>query len=278
MILLDGKKIKKERLIDLKDKISKCDRLLTLAVIQVGNDEASNVYVAQKEKTALLLGCKFLHIKFDIDEKENTILNKIDELNNDKEVDGILVQMPLPKSLNSSIIQNRISYVKDVDGLTDINAGKLVHNKECMIPCTPLGILELLNYYNILIKGKHVVVVGRSNLVGKPVASLMLNNDATVTITHSHTTNLSDITKTADILIVAAGQKDLINSSMVKEDSVIIDVGINRCDGKLYGDVNFDDVSKIASAITPVPGGVGQVTVLELFENLYKAHMNNVKK
>ena len=170
------------------------------------------------------------------------------------------------------MVQNRVLQNKDVDGLTDINMGLLSHNKDSLVPCTPYGIMELLKYYNISIEGKHVVIVGRSNLVGKPLASLMLNNNATVTVCHSYTKNLESITKTADILVVAAGKKGLITGEMIKDGAIVVDVGINRIDGKLYGDVDFESVKDKVSAITPVPNGVGQMTVLELFNNLYKAY------
>ena len=272
MNILNGKVIKEEKIINLKERISKLDRKLCLAVIQVGNDEASNVYVSHKEKMALLLGCNFNLYKFDDNVDTSTILTKIDELNSDSLVDGILIQMPLPKEIDTDMVQNRVLKNKDVDGLTDINMGLLAHNKDSLVPCTPLGIMELLKYYNISVEGKHVVIVGRSNLVGKPLASLMLNNNATVTVCHSFTKDLEGITKTADILVVAAGKKDLIKKNMVKDNAVVIDVGINRIDGKLYGDVDFDSVKDKVSAITPVPNGVGQMTVLELYNNLYKAY------
>ncbi len=272
MFLLDGRKVKEVGLENLKSKLAKLDKTLTLAVIQIGNDPASNIYVSNKNKTATKLGCNFIHIKFDETVEEKEVLEKIDELNYDEDIDGILVQMPIPKHLNETLIQNRVKSYKDVDGLTDINAGLLVHNKDSLISCTPHGILTLLNYYDIKISKKHVVIVGRSNLVGKPLINLMLNNDATVTVCHSKTENLSDITKTADILIVAVGRPNFIKEDMVKDGVVVVDVGINRVDDKIVGDVDFDSVSKKVSAITPVPGGVGQMTILELFNNLYKAY------
>ena len=272
MFLLDGRKVKEVGLENLKSKLAKLDKTLTLAVIQIGNDPASNIYVSNKNKTATKLGCNFIHIKFDETVEEKEVLEKIDELNYDENIDGILVQMPIPKHLNETLIQNRVKSYKDVDGLTDINAGLLVHNKDSLISCTPHGILTLLNYYDIKISKKHVVIVGRSNLVGKPLINLMLNNDATVTVCHSKTENLSDITKTADILIVAVGRPNFIKEDMVKDGAVVVDVGINRVDDKIVGDVDFDSVSKKVSAITPVPGGVGQMTILELFNNLYKAY------
>ena len=272
MFLLDGRKVKEVGLENLKSKLAKLDKTITLAVIQIGNDQASNIYVSNKNKTATKLGCNFIHIKFDETVEEKEVLEKIDELNYDEDIDGILVQMPIPKHLNETLIQNRVKSYKDVDGLTDINAGLLVHNKDSLISCTPHGILTLLNYYDIKISKKHVVIVGRSNLVGKPLINLMLNNDATVTVCHSKTENLSDITKTADILIVAVGRPNFIKEDMVKDGAVVVDVGINRVDDKIVGDVDFDSVSKKVSAITPVPGGVGQMTILELFNNLYKAY------
>lgn len=277
MTILDGKKIKQDKLLELKKEISSLKRKPGIAVIQVGNDSASNVYVKNKEKTANELGCVFSHISFKEDVLEEDILVKIDELNNDESIDGIIVQMPLPKHLNTSIIQNRVSKNKDIDGLTDINAGLLFHNKDCFIPCTPKGIVEMLKYYNIEIKGKHVVIVGRSELVGRPLMSLMLNQNATVTICHSYTNNLQNITKQADILICAVGKKHIISEFMVKDGAVVIDVGINRENDKLYGDVDFEEVSHVASYITPVPGGVGQMTVLTLYQNLIKAYRLNNK-
>jgi len=276
MTILEAKKIKEEKIKELKKEIESLKRKPGIAVIQVGSDSASNVYVKNKEKTSLELGCKFSHIKFSEDASEDEIISKIEELNNDNTVDGIIVQMPLPKHLNTSKIQNKVLPSKDIDGLTDINAGLLFHNKESLVPCTPKGIVEMLKYYNIEIKGKHVVIVGRSELVGRPLMSLMLNNNATVTICHSYTNNLSEITKNADILIVAVGKKYMIKKSMVKDGVVIIDVGINREEGKLYGDVDFENIKEMCSYITPVPGGVGQMTVLSLYQNLLEAYkMNN---
>ncbi|MBQ1812636.1 MAG: bifunctional 5,10-methylenetetrahydrofolate dehydrogenase/5,10-methenyltetrahydrofolate cyclohydrolase [Bacilli bacterium] len=275
MQILDGKKIKQEKIEELKKEISTLKRKPGLAVIQVGDNPASNVYVSNKEKTGLELGCNFEYIKFPEDVQEDLILATIDRLNDDMSIDGIIVQLPLPEHLNKEKIQNRVCHKKDVDGLTDINAGLLMHNKDCLVPCTPNGILEILKYYDISVSGKNVVIVGRSELVGRPMFSLMLNNNATVTICHSYTSNLKDITKTADILIVAVGKKHMITSSMVKEGAVVIDVGINRVDGKIYGDVNYEEVKDICSYITPVPGGVGQMTVLSIYQNLLKAYKNN---
>lgn len=275
MTILDGKRIKDDKLKELKKEISLLERKPGIAVIQVGNENASNIYIKNKKRIALELGCNFSLIKFDEDVSEDEILVKIDELNADENIDGILVQMPIPNHLNTSVIKNRVSYRKDIDGLTDINAGFLAHNKDSLIPCAPKGIMEILKYYNIDVKGKHVVIVGRSELVGRPLMGLMLNNNATVTICHSYTSNLSNITKMADILVVAVGKKGIIDSSMVKDGVIVIDVGINMENGKLCGDVDFDTVKDKCSYIAPVPGGVGQMTVLSLYQNLLKAYRLN---
>lgn len=274
MELLDGKVVKAKLLEDLKDKINKLDTKLGLTVIQVGEDPASSVYVRQKNKMAESLGFNFNHIKLDENIKEEELLNIIEELNNDDNVDGILVQMPIPNHLNAKKVQNTILPCKDVDGLTDINMGRLSHNIDSLVPCTPMGIIDLLKYYNIDISGKNVVIIGRSDLVGKPLASLMTNNDATVTLCHSKTKNLSFYTKNADILVAAIGRANFIKKEDVKDGAIIVDVGINRMeDGKLCGDVLFEEVKDKTSYITPVPGGVGQMTVAELGYNTYKAHI-----
>lgn len=272
MILLDGKEVKSKILDDVKTNVSKLDKKLGLTVIQIGEDSASSVYVRQKEKMALEVGYNFDHIKLSSSVSMNEVLEIIDRLNADDLVDGILVQMPIPKHLDAKVIQNRISPFKDVDGLTDINAGKLVHNIDTLVPCTPLGIMDILAYYKIDVEGSFVVIVGRSDLVGKPMYNLMVNHNATVTMCHSKTKNLASITKKADILIVAVGKPKMITKDMVKRGSVIIDVGINRVDGKLCGDVDYDNVVDKVKYITPVPGGVGQTTVAELGNNVYKAY------
>ena len=274
MKLLDGKEVKLKILEDLKQKLLNLNEKLGLVVIQIGNDPASDVYVRQKKKMAEDLGYNFNHINLDENVNEDEILAIIDKLNNDDMVDGILVQMPIPSALNVKRIQNAILPYKDVDGLTDINIGKLVHNEDSLVACTPMGIIDLLDYYNIDIEGKNVVIIGRSDLVGKPLASLMINRNATVTLCHSKTINLDFYTKNADILVVAIGKPNFIKKDNVKEGVIIIDVGINRMtNGMLCGDVDFDNVKDKASYITPVPGGVGQMTVAELALNTYKAHM-----
>lgn len=272
--LLDGKVVKTMALEGLKKLVNEIERPLGLTVIQVGDNASSNIYIKQKRKMAEFLEFNFNHIKLEDDVTLEEILKIIDELNNDEEVDGILVQMPVPEHLDSKVIQNAINPLKDVDGLTDINMGKLVHKKECLVPCTALGIMELLNYYNISVTSKNVVVVGRSDLVGRPVAELLINSSATVTLCHSKTKDLASITRGADILIVAVGKSRLITKDMVKDGAVVIDVGINKLeDGSLCGDVDFENVKDKCSYITPVPGGVGQMTVLELGFNTYKAYL-----
>lgn len=274
MKLLDGNKVKKKVLTDLKKELRNIDKKLGVAVIQIGNDPASDIYLKQKEKMAKELNYNFKHYHLSDTVEEYVVLEMIKFLNMDDSIDGILVQMPIPKHLNIKNIQNQIDSKKDVDGLTDINAGKLVQNIDALIPCTPVGIMDMLSYYKLNLSGKNVTIVGRSDLVGKPLASLMTNKDATVTLCHSKTNNLKEYTKLADILIVAVGKPNFITKKYIKEGAIVIDVGINRLeDGTLCGDVNFDDVKDKVSYITPVPGGVGQITVAELGKNIYKAYM-----
>lgn len=274
MELLDGKKVKLEKLELLKKKILELDDKVGLAVIQIGDDSASNVYVKQKANMANTLGYYFEHIKLDEDVAEEEVLALIEKLNLDDKIDGVLIQMPIPKHLDSKKIQNAVEPFKDVDGLTDVNMGRLSHNVDSLVPCTPSGVMTLLEYYGIEVLSKNVVIVGRSDLVGKPLASLMLNENATVTVCHSKTKDLKKFTQQADILVVAVGKANLIDASYVKEGAVVIDVGINRLkDGSLCGDVDFESVKDVSSYLTPVPGGVGQMTVYELGNNTYKAKM-----
>ena len=277
MTLLDGREVRKKLLDDLKNKLDKLDRRLGLTVIQIGSSDSSNIYVKQKEKLAIELGYKFNCIKLDDNVREDDVLSLIDELNDDCNVDGILIQLPIPDNLDSRKVLDRISSKKDVDGLTCINAGRLICNKECLIPGTALGIMDIFSYYNIDVSGKRIVIVGRSDLVGKPMFSILSNTNATVTLCHSKTKNLESITSKADILIVAVGVAKLITKDMVKKECVIIDAGINVINGKLCGDVDYDNVVDIASYITPVPYGVGQVTTVELLYNVYRAYELNKK-
>lgn len=273
MVEMKGKDFREKNLPKLRKKIEKLGVQLGLVVIQVGEDEASKVYVKQKEKLALELGYNFVHKKYKEDVTNEKIINYIKKLNKDDSIDGIIVQMPLPKHLDTELIQNTINPLKDVDGLTYINAGKLVQDVPALVPCTPKGIIDLLDDFKIELEGKNVVVIGRSILVGKPMANLLVNRNATVTLCHSHTSDIKQYTKNADIVIVAVGKAGFLTGDMVKKDVVVIDVGINRIDGKLYGDVDFEKVSKKASYITPVPGGVGPMTVYELMNNVYEAHI-----
>jgi len=278
-MVLDGKELSGQVKTQIKNDVKTYMIKPCLAVIQIGDDPASNVYIKAKEKACNEVGIYFKHIKYADDVKEKEVINKIVELNNDEYVNGILLQLPIPEKYNTERIINYIARNKDVDGLTDINVGKLINNKKCLVSCTPQGIMELLNHYNIELEGKNVVIVGRSNLVGKPLISLFLNRNATVTICHSKTKDLQNHTTQADILVVAVGKKHFITEDMVKDDAVVIDVGINREDGNLYGDVDFDNVKKKASHITPVPGGVGPMTVAMLLKNVNECYkkMNTSK-
>lgn len=272
MKLLSGKELRDIKINELKNKLNKLDKKLTLAIISVDNDEASLVYVKQKRIMAEELNINLI-VKHFINTSNEEVINYINDLNKDNNVNGIIVQLPLPEYLNKELILNTIDYKKDVDGLTLINSGKLSQGLDCIIPCTPKGIIDLIDYYNINIKGKNIVVIGRSNLVGRPIASLLTSKDATVTITHSKTHNLKELCKEAEILIVATGKCKLINKEYVKDGAIIIDVGIHNINGKICGDVDFDSVKDIVSYITPVPGGVGPMTVYELFNNVYEAYI-----
>ncbi|MCS7164139.1 MAG: bifunctional methylenetetrahydrofolate dehydrogenase/methenyltetrahydrofolate cyclohydrolase FolD [Thermodesulfovibrio sp.] len=280
--IIDGKslalKIKEELKKDvqeLKNKgINPC-----LAVILVGDNKASQKYVSFKEKTCKELEIQSLVFKFDENIDETSLLNLIDELNNDPNVNGILVQLPLPKHLNQNIILEKINPLKDVDGFTPFCLGRLLNDNPLFIPCTPKGVIRMLDEYKIPLEGKQAVVIGRSVIVGKPLSLLLLKRNATVTICHSKTFNLPEITKNADILCVAVGKENFINSNMIKEGAVIIDIGINVTkSGKVVGDVNFDEVRQKASYITPVPGGVGPMTIAMLMENtIYAAKLQQRK-
>lgn len=267
-IILDGKKLRDKIFENLKQRLNNMSEKPTLAVILVGENPASQIYVRNKKKTAENLGINSIVINYPADISEKILLDKIQELNNDNKITAILVQLPLPKHIDKFKIIDAIAPEKDVDGLTPYNSGKLFSGEEPYVyPCTPKGILLLLDEYNIELEGKHVVVIGRSNLVGKPVAQMLLNRNATVTMCHSHTKNLSDITKTADIVVSAVG-KNIIGEKMLKSDCVVVDVGIFKdINGKICGDVDFTSASKIAAYISPVPGGVGPMTIASLMLN-----------
>jgi methylenetetrahydrofolate dehydrogenase (NADP+)/methenyltetrahydrofolate cyclohydrolase len=269
--ILDGKKLSLKIQEELAEKIAKLDVKPHLVVILVGEDPASQLYVGMKEKTALKIGLKSTVLKYPENTEEKVILDKIAELNNDNDVTAILVQVPLPKQISEQKIIQAIVPSKDVDGITAENIGKISIGLEpYAYPCTPLGIMKLLEEYNIDIEGKHAVVVGRSNILGKPMAQMILNKNATVTICHSRTKNLAEITKTADILIAAVGKPKIITKDMIKPDCVVIDAGTSKVDGKTVGDVDFENVSASTSYITPVPGGVGPMTIAYLMQNTYE--------
>lgn len=243
-----------------------------LAVIIVGDDAASRTYVNNKKKACEVTGITSKEIALPEDTTTEQLLDVIDELNNDYSVHGILCQLPVPKHIDEKRIIAAISPQKDVDAFHATNVGRLVQGVQSFQPCTPAGVIVLMDYYGLPIEGKHCVIIGRSNIVGKPLSMLILQRNGTVTVTHSKTENLSEITKTADILISAVGKANFVTADMVKEGAVVIDVGINRnADGKLCGDVDFDAVEKKASFITPVPGGVGPMTVAMLMENTVTA-------
>lgn len=280
--IIDGKVVADEILSIAKDTMDLYSlNDICLHVIQVGDDPASSTYIRNKERACEKVGIQSVTHHIDEDVEKHEIINLINELNNDDSVTGILVQLPLPNKFNDMDvfeITNAVKYIKDVDGFTAMNTGLLslsgIGNGTNIVPCTPFGILSMLKTYHIETNGKHCVIVGRSDIVGKPMAQLMLNEDATVTVCHSHTQNLKEICKQADILICAIGKPMFFDEEYVKEGAVVIDAGINRLDnGKLCGDVNFDVVSEIASDITPVPGGVGKTTVAALMLNCVQAKM-----
>lgn len=273
MILLDGKSLSAKIKDELKGNINSYVQTPILAVITIGDDTASEVYVKNKRKACEYVGMSFLHLDYASCVKEEVVIKKIKQLNKDKSINGIILQLPIPDNFNVSKIINTIDPSKDVDGLTNTQAGKLIQNEKCLMPCTPKGIMEILKEYKIELEGKHVVIVGRSILVGKPLMLECINKNATVTLCHSKTRDLKSYTKDADILIVAAGKKHLINKTMIKKGSVIIDVGINREEGKLFGDVN-PNVEEVCGYLTPVPGGVGPMTVAMLLKNTFEAYKN----
>ena len=275
MVLIDGKKVSggirnrlAEEVQELKKKTGKTPGLAT---VLVGDDPASAVYVRNKNKICGELGFQSFEQKLSADTSEEQLLQLVGELNSNKNIHGILVQLPLPDQIDSEKILQAIDPKKDVDGFHPVNVGKLVVGNALLTPCTPTGIIELLDHYDIEISGKHAVIIGRSNIVGKPVSMLLLQRNATITICHSRTQDLEEVTRSADIIVAAVGRANFVTEEMVSEGTVVIDVGINRVDGKLTGDVDFEPVSKKASYITPVPGGVGPMTIALLMENTLKA-------
>ena len=272
--IIDGKAISAAIKDELKKEVAEKKIKAVLAVIQVGNDPASTVYVGNKKKACAYIGIGSRSFELPEETTEEELLKLIDDLNNDDEINGILVQLPVPKHIDEKKITAAISPDKDVDGFHPESVGRLCIGREGFVSCTPAGIIELLKRSNIEIEGKECVVIGRSNIVGKPMALLMLANNATVTVCHSRTKDLASICKRADILIAAVGKPKMITSKYIKEGAVVIDVGINRnAEGKLCGDVCFDEVSKKAKLITPTPGGVGPMTVVSLLKNVCKAYI-----
>ena len=269
--IIDGKKISQEIKDELKIKVEefkKNGKEISLAVILVGNDPASSVYVGNKKKACEYIGIKSLSYELPETTTEAELLELIDKLNNDDSCNGILVQLPLPKTIDEDKVIKAISPLKDVDGFHPQSVGSLLIGQEGFLPCTPAGIIQLLKRSDISIAGKECVVVGRSNIVGKPMSVLLLRENGTVTICHSKTQNLKEVCKRADILVVAIGKPKFINSEYVKEGATVIDVGIHRNENnKLCGDVDYEDVFPVAGAITPVPGGVGPMTIAMLMNN-----------
>lgn len=277
-VILDGKSLSEKILNNLAQKIKNFERKPSLAVILVGENPASQIYVNNKRKTAEKIGITSQVINYPESITEDELLKKIKELNNDETVDAILVQLPLPEHISKTSVMNAISYRKDVDGFTPYNSVQLFFgDKPYAYPCTPKGILLLLKEYNISVEGKHVVVIGRSDIVGKPMSIMMLHENATVTTCHSHTKDLKAVTKTADIVISAVG-KPVVFGDMLKKGCVVVDVGIFKDEnGKLRGDVDFESASKVADYISPVPKGVGPMTIASLMLNtveLYEHHVN----
>lgn len=280
--IIDGKKVSKDIKEEIKSFIekrkSKGLRVPKIVSILVGNDGGSVYYINSQEKVATSLGVNFGKLLLSEEIKEDELINIIENLNKDKGVDGIIMQVPLPKNLNENRIINTISPSKDIDCLTFINQGKLYNGENVFLPCTPNSVVTLLERYNIELEGKNVVVIGRSNIVGKPVAQLLLNKNSTVTICHSRTNNLEDICKKADIIIVAIGKAKFINKKFVNENSIVIDVGTSSLNGKITGDVDFDNVIDEVNMITPVPGGVGALTTTLLIKNSCEALEYNENK
>ena len=279
---IDGRSYAKNLKSSMKEEIIKASekgiRPPSLATILISNDGGSVYYVNNQRKVCEEIGVNFNLVKLDEDTKEDEILKVIDKLNQDNSIDGIMLQVPLPKGLNENLITNRISPDKDVDGLTDLNTGKFYRGEKAFIPCTPRSALELIKSTNCDIKGKKAVVLGRSNIVGKPMFQLLLNENATVTVCHSKTVNLKEVCSEADILVVAIGKPKFVDDSFVKEGAIVIDVGTSSFNGKICGDVDFDKVYNKASHITPVPGGVGALTTTLLVKNTYEAWEKNVCK
>lgn len=279
MIILNGKEYSQKFREELRAKVSalkeKHGVTPGLAVVIIGEDPASKIYVNNKIKGAEAVGIKSVHVCLSEDISQEQAENAVKELALREDIDGIIVQLPLPKKFDTQAILKHIPTEKDVDGLCAENLGKLLVGEDALVSCTPNGIIQLLKGYNVEFSGKHAVVIGRSNMVGKPISALLQKEDCTVTMCHSRTKNIENFTRQADIIVVAIGKANYLKGDMIKDGAVIVDVGINRVDGKLYGDVEFESCSQKASYITPVPGGVGPMTVTMLLYNSYLACIRN---
>lgn len=267
-MILDGKKLRDELLVQYKEKIKEEKLNITLAIILVGNNEASKLYIKNKEKYCTEVGIKVDKYLLDEDTSEDVLINLIKDLNEDKKVTGIILQSPVPDGIDFDKCSGMILPSKDVDGFTKDNVYNLYLNKKSILPCTVKGIIKLLEYYNIEINGKNVAIIGRGNIVGKPLAMALENRNATVSLLHSKTKDLKMFTKDADIVVVACGIPKLLKKEMIKEGSVVIDVGISRVDGKIVGDIDFDNIKDIALFVTPNPGGIGPMTIAMIIDNL----------
>ncbi len=271
-MILDGKKVRNELLSFYEEKIKNESMKICLAIIYVGDDKPSKVYITNKIKYCEKVGIKVILYEMDAKTKEENVIELIEKLNDSKDITGIILQSPVPKEINFSKCSSRINPNKDIDGFTKENLYKLVHSEDGLFPCTSKGIIMLLKYYNVTLAGKNVCIVGRGDIVGKPLIFEMLNNNATVTVCHSQTKNISELTKKADIVISAVGSPHLIKSNMVKDDAIVVDVGISIIDGKIIGDVDFDNLKDKCTYITPNPGGVGPMTIAMIIDNLIKAY------
>jgi methylenetetrahydrofolate dehydrogenase (NADP+) / methenyltetrahydrofolate cyclohydrolase len=280
--IIDGKEIAKKKKLEIADQVQELkNQGVTpgLAVILVGDNQASRTYVNSKQKTARELGMHNVLIEYPVSITEQELLAKIDELNRDEDIHGILVQLPLPDHINEKNLIEAISPEKDVDGFHPINIGRMMTGQDAFLPCTPYGVMVMMKEIEMDLAGKHVVVVGRSNIVGKPAGQLFLNENATVTYCHSRTKDLKEHTKQADVVIAAVGKAGLITADHIKPGAVVIDVGMNRDDqGKLCGDVAYDEVKEKAGYITPVPGGVGPMTIAMLMFNTMKSAKNHLNR
>lgn len=279
MQILDGKNFAAEYRLKLAEKVKKLKEesgvVPGLAVVIIGEDPASQIYVRNKMKACEAAGIKSFNVVLPETVSQSEAEREVKNLAENSEVDGIIVQLPLPKRFDEKRILSLIPVEKDVDGLSGENLGRLLKGEDSLISCTPYGIIELLKGYGVTFSGKNAVVIGRSNMVGKPIAALLLRENATVTVCHSKTENIKNYTKNADILVAAIGKAKFVTADMVKKGAVVVDVGINRIDGKIYGDVDYENVKDLCSFITPVPGGVGPMTVTMLLQNTFNACVKN---